>query len=252
MLYAGPEAAIDGSDACQFHGIRAVSPDPALVHIVVPWEHRARNVRYLHVRRTRAEIVTVETDLVRYVDPATAAMTVARGSYGARRAMAVLSDTLQRRLATYEELLQAHVRGTPRNARMLDEILASLASGVRSVPENDFRQLVQASRLLPTPLYNCLLRLPCGRLISPDALIQDAGLVHESNGRLAHAREDLFEDMQERHDVMTAAGLTVLHNPPRRLKTQGRIAIGEVERCYVRLAGNGMPPGVVIVRRSAD
>ena len=144
--------------------------------------------------------------------------------------------------------MRAHVRATPRNATLVDEVLAELGTGVASLPENDFRRLVEASSTLPTPLYNCLLRLPCGRLVSPDALFDEAGLVHETNGRSAHEREDLFGDMQERHDAMTAAGLTVLHNPPQRLVTRGREAIAEVERCYERLAGRGMTAGVQILR----
>jgi len=87
--------------------------------------------------------------------------------------------------------------------------------------------------------------------VSPDALALDAGLVHETNGRRAHARQDLFEDMQERHDAMTAAGLTVLHNSPRRLATQPRIAIAEFVECHRRLAGRGLPPGVELVRAAA-
>src|SRR5579875_2254144 len=34
LLYAGPEAAIDGVDACRFHGVRAVPIDDTLVHVV--------------------------------------------------------------------------------------------------------------------------------------------------------------------------------------------------------------------------
>jgi hypothetical protein len=93
-----------------------------------------------------------------------------------------------------------------------------------------------------------LLRLCDGRLISPDALFLDAGLVHETNGRVAHLREDLFEDMQERHDAMTTSGLTVLHNSPRRLALHGREVISQAERCYLRDVGRGLPPGVTLVR----
>jgi len=105
--------------------------------------------------------------------------------------------------------------------------------------------------VLPLLLYNCVLRLPDGRLVSPDALAPGAGLVHETNGAVAHRRADLFDDMQERHDAMTVAGLTVLHNTPMRLGAQPRLALAQVERCYLRLAGRGLPPGVTIVRSAA-
>ena len=210
LLYAGDDAALDGMDACVHYGLRSVRKTDADVRIVVPWENRTRNVWFLDVRRTSAPITTRPAPPLRYVDPATAAIAHTRQLRSERQVLAVLSEIVQRNMATYEELV--------------------------------------ASPILPAPLYNCLLRLPCGRLVSPDALFIEAGLVHETNGRSAHGREDLFQDMQARHDVMTAAGLTVLHNPPRRLVTRGREAIGEVERCYQRLAGRGLPAGVEIVR----
>jgi hypothetical protein len=139
------------------------------------------------------------------------------------------------------------VQASPRNARLTDEAMAHLRAGVQSVAEGDFRLLAQASLVLPPLLYNATLRLPDGTLVSPDALALDAGLVHETNGRVAHERADLFDQMQARHDLMTAAGLTVLHNTPLRLTRRGREAIAEVERCYLRLAGRGLPPGVELV-----
>jgi very-short-patch-repair endonuclease len=84
--------------------------------------------------------------------------------------------------------------------------------------------------------------------VSPDALFVDAGLIHETNGRAFHAADDVFEEMQERNDALVAAGLTVLHNSPRRILADPSNVRAEVERCYQRLRGNGLPPGVVVVR----
>ena len=109
-----------------------------------------------------------------------------------------------------------------------------------------------ASRVLPAPLWNCLLELPNGQRISPDARFADAGLIHKTNGRKFHspeeAGESVFEDMQRRHDALTAAGLTVLHNSPRRISIESQAVIGQVETCYVRDAGRGLPSGVIILR----
>jgi hypothetical protein len=251
LLYAGPDAALDGPDACHFYGLRAVRPDPTSVHVVVPWTNPTRNVWFLVVRRTRAPIMVERSDLLRYVDAATAVVVATRQIRSDRLVLGALSEAVQRRLVTYDDLVRAHIRGSPRHALRTDAALEQLAVGVHSVAENDFRLLVEASPVLPTPLYNCLLRLPGGGHVSPDALFPDAALVHETNGRGAHEREDLFHDMQVRHDAMTAAGLTVLHNPPTRIRTRGRLVVAELERCYERLAGRGLPPGVVILGRCA-
>lgn len=251
LLYAGEQAAVDSVDACRFHGVAAAHVDESQVCIVVPWGCPVRSQGFVKVRRTVRPFPTIATDLVRYVDAPTAVVAACRSQSSMRRVTAILSDAVQRGIVTERQLLAAHAAGSPRKAALTGQGLEAVLAGVRSVPENDARLIFQASHALPAPLYNCLLRLPAGRLISPDALIVDAGLVHETNGRRAHARADLFEDMQTRHDVMTAAGLTVLHNSPRRLLRSAPQVLAEMEQCYERLAGRGLPAGVEIVRPAA-
>src|SRR5947209_4135527 len=168
-----------------------------------------------------------------------------------RSVLAALSEAVQRRCCTPDQLMRAHLALTRRNARLADDAIAAILGGVRSTPEGDFRKWAEASTVLPLLLYNPLLLMPDGRRVSPDALAPDAPVIHETNGRIAHERDDLFEDMQVRHDYLTSWGFTVLHNAPRRLRTRGRDAIGEFERCYVRLRGAGLPPGVVLLRSAS-
>jgi hypothetical protein len=73
LLYAGPDSAIDAADACRFHGIKAVAIDDQAVHVVVPWGSQARSRGFVVVRRTLAPITIVSTEMLRYVDPASAA-----------------------------------------------------------------------------------------------------------------------------------------------------------------------------------
>ena len=249
-LYAGPFSAIDGIDACRFHGLRVATQDD-LVHVVVPWGDPARSRGFVKVRRTTAPIRVTTTQRLRYLDAPSAVVAAARRARTERQVLALLSEALQRRVVTYEELVAAHVQGGSHNAQLTDRVITELGSGARSVPEVDFLRLAAASLILPPPICNALMRLPDGRVLSPDALWEDAGLIHETNGRVAHARDDLFEDMQERHDVLTAAGLTILHSSPRQLALKGREVIGLLERCYVRLAGRGLPPGVTLLGLAA-
>jgi hypothetical protein len=48
--------------------------------------------------------------------------------------------------------------------------LDDLHAGIRSVAESDVRRIVADSGFLPEPMWNALPRLPCGRIVSPDAL----------------------------------------------------------------------------------
>lgn len=248
QLYAGEHAAIDGADACRHCGLTSAAVDEQLVGVVVPWGSPVRTCGYVRVRRTTRPMRTLTVGPTRYLLPPDAVVAACRRMRTERSVMALLSEAVQRGRATPLELLSAHARGSHRNAAMTGRALENLFAGIRSAPEADARAILESSHLLPRPIYNCLLRLPCGRHISPDALIADAGLVHETNGRRWHEREDLFAAMQERHDVMTAAGLTVLHNAPSRLMRSGPDVLAEMERCYARLAGRGLPPGVEIVR----
>jgi hypothetical protein len=168
-----------------------------------------------------------------------------------RTVQAVLAAAVQRRQvrldALVAELEHASARGRPRFAR----VLSDLGAGVRSAPEGDVRRLVLSSQILPQPLYNCLLKLPGGRLVSPDLLLEDAAVIHETNGRRPHADEDPFDSMQERHDTLTVVGFTVLHNSPRLITSDGPRVLRDIEQCYLRDAGKGLPPGVEILRRTA-
>jgi hypothetical protein len=244
LLYAGEGAAIDGADACRFHGVRAVPLRDDRVFVVAPFGSATRSTAFVVVRRTTVPFVTVATERLRYVDPATAVIAATRRMGSRRAVLAALSEALQRRTTTYDELLQANRVGTPRNRRLADAALADLRSGTRSAPEVDFQRLVTQSKALPEPGYNVWLQLPGRRVVCVDALFESSAVVHETNGRVAHEREDLFEDMQDRHDALTAAGFTVLHNPPSRIRDRGREVLVQVERCHAMYDGRGLPPGV--------
>jgi len=246
-LYAGADAAIDAIDACHFYGVRAVRPDELLVHVLVASSSPVRSSRWVKVRRTSREFRVCQTERLRYVDPATAVIAAARTLASERSIVALLSDAIQRRVMGLDELIDVHRQGPRRNARRTEQALRQVGGGVWSAPEADFRRLAESRPALPRLLYNPVLRLRDGRKICPDALAPDAPLVHETNGAAVHRRQDLFDDMQERHDALTAAGFTVLHNTPRRIRDQGRDVITEFEQCYRRLAKMGWPDGVVLL-----
>jgi hypothetical protein len=247
QLFAGADSAIDDVDACRYYGIMSAQPDDHVVHVVVPARSPVRSRGFVVVRRSAAPFGVMRTQLLRYVDPADAVIAAARRRTNERAVVALVSDAVQRKITTRADLTRAHVQGPPRNARLTDDALAHIAAGIRSAPEADFRKLAEASVVLPPLLYNRKLRLPTGRVVRPDALALDAGLIHETNGKLAHRRDDLFDDMQERHDAMTETGLILLHNTPRRIWLRPREVIVQFERVYLAQAGRGLPPGVVLL-----
>lgn len=251
LLFGGEDAMLDDTTALREYGVNYL-PEDGQVRLLVPGTVQRTSRDFVAVRRTiyLPRPVALRSG-IRLAPTARALTDFALRYDDDRTVRAVLASAVQRRQVSLDqldrELKIAPARGRPRLVRVLEELHA----GIRSAPEGDVRALVATSTILPTPLYNCLLRLPSGRKISPDLLLEEAALVHETNGRQPHFEdEDLFDSMQERHDVMTVAGLTVLHNSPRLVQTQGPRILADLEACYLRDQGKGLPPGVVILRRT--
>ncbi len=250
LLYAGDNAQFSDITSLLAHGVRYVPPTTSL-HVLIPAvEHRA-NSGFVVVRRTHRLPRPWTINGFPHC-PAERSLVDASARIGDRRAArAMMADAVQRRIADAARL-QAEIphlsgRGTGVARRAISDIVL----GGRSAPELEFFELCGQCEDLPQPLLNSLLELPGGRRVSPDALFLNAGLVHETNGRGPHADEDPFDDMQSRHDAMTAAGLVVLHNSPRQLREDGRRVMSEVLACHQRLAGRGLPPGVTLLRSTA-
>jgi hypothetical protein len=247
LMYAGPESVLTDSCALRAHGLQFVPDDP-FVRVLVPNRVQRSSRQFVVVRRTTHLPAPIGMGDLRIAPIGRAICDLTLRNPDERASLAVAAAAVQRGRVSVQTLMQeaelSAARGRPRLRRVLD----ALSCGVRSAPEQDFRELVLRSRVLPEPLWNPLLQLPDGRLYSPDALFEDAALIHETNGRAFHEGDDLFEDLQRRHDVLVTVGLTVLHNSPRRIGAEGAVVRREAELCYQRLQGSGMPPGVVILR----
>jgi len=251
-LYCGPDMQITDRQVLVDHDLNYLpDEDPDLVHALVPWEQTRKPGSFLKITRTRYMDAPSRLGDLPAAPLARALIDFGLRMSDERVVLGVFADAVQRRKASVGELEKALATAPRRGITQPALAIEALRAGIRSVPENDFRLAARGVRTGPV-LYNCLLQLPSGRLISPDALLEECGLVHESNGRLAHAEEDLFESMQERHDVMTTAGLTVLHNSPRRIRHDAKLVAVEWEQNARRLRGCGLPPGVVILRRGPE
>jgi hypothetical protein len=251
VLFAGTTAMLDDTTALAEYRVRYLPQDP-LIRVLVDADVQRSSRDFVAIRRTIYLPRPVQSSERLPMAPTARALTdFALRHDRERDVRAVLASAVQRRQVSIGELLAELDIAPARGRRRLIRVLEELGDGVRSAPEGDIRRIVATSEILPKPLYNCLLQLPSGRKVSPDLLIEEAGLVHETNGREPHAEEDDFDSMQERHDAMTAAGLTVLHNSPRLIANDRKRVLLELEQCYSRDAGKGMPPGVVILRRNA-
>lgn len=251
LLYAGPDAQLADHTALRAYGVRYLPPDRG-TYLLIPATDRRVSRDGVIIRRTTRLPPPRSMGGLPYSPPARALSDFAARAGDERLALAVLADAIQRRVARADDVIEELSHVTGRGCGVAARLSERLAAGARSAPEADFLAIVARSAVLPRPLANALLALPDGRLVSPDALFSDAALVHETNGRMAHAATDLFDSMQERHGAMTAAGLTVLHSSPYQLRTEADRILAQVESCYLRDKGKGLPPGVTLLRASAD
>lgn len=251
LLYGGGTSMLSDTSALAGYRLRFVPHDDR-IRILVAHEVQRSSRDFVVVRRTTRlpEPVSVAGLLMAPISRAVSEFVLRHPDQ--RDGTAVAAAAVQLGRTTTSELVGEALSGPARGRPRLLRVIEMLQAGVRSAPEADFRELVLRHRTLEEPLWNCLLLLPDGRTISPDALWVESGVVHEVNSRLYHspdaAGEDVFEGMQRRSDAMVTAGLTVLHNSPNRIRTDGREVMREVATCVSRNAGRGLPPGVVILR----
>ncbi len=242
---------LSDTSALQLHGLPFV-PDEPEVRVLTPATVQRLSRQFVVTKRSSRLPEPVVVQGLPTAPLTRALCEFALRHESERDALAVLAAAVQQERVTLTTLVAEAAAGQARGKPRLQRVLQQLALGVRSAPEADFMQLVGRSRVLPAPLWNCLVQLPDGKRLSPDALFEDAALVHEVNGRRFHAPdmagEDTFEHMQRRHDVLVAAGFVVLHNSPRRLMTDSHGLMRELETVYLRYAGRGLPAGVTLLR----
>lgn len=243
LLHGGELAQLTDIDALGLQRVQFVPAHPQ-IQILVPNDVQRGSRGFVVVRRTTRLPNARAVDGLSVAPVPRALCDFGRRHDNQREVLAVWAAAVQARRTTVEaiavEIEHGAARGRPRLQRLLDQLLA----GIRSLPEADFRDLVLSSQVLPEPLWNRGLELPDGSVIYPDALWEDAGLIHETNGKLFHSADDDFEQMQRRHDRAVTFGLTALHNTPRRIRGEGREVLYEVEQTWLRLRGRGLPPGV--------
>jgi hypothetical protein len=247
LLYAGPESMINDVSALRLLGIPFV-PDEPDVHVLIPDTVQRLSRQFVVSKRSWRLPEPVLVDGLPTAPLHRALCEFGARHEGERDSLAVIAAAVQQRQVSLDEVVAEAHAGQARGRARLLRVLAPIECGVRSAPEADFRALVARSRVLPTPLWNSLIELPDGARFSPDALFPDAAVVHEVNGRQFHAPEPVFDAMQRRNDALVAAGFTVLHNTPRRLRVDPRQVIRELEAVYRRHSGRGLPSGVKLLR----
>lgn len=173
-------ALVDGTDALRLAGLKGWKDDA--VHVSLLHRHTAsrRSGVKVHkvIRRVEGEGAGAGVPRTK---PAVAAMRAAHWAVSDRAAATILAMSVQQRLVTGPQLLEAQrtVRGRTRRA-FLKRIVADIADGAQSLHELDFAAECRA-RDLPEPTRQVLRHGPKGRVYL-DVYFEEYGLVVEIDG----------------------------------------------------------------------
>lgn len=210
VLEVGPRAALGGVTALIAAGLR--NYEETWLHVIAPKSARPRHPSGVVVHESRRfREADVETDGVRRMKPAVAAVHAALWAVSDKQAVLILVMTAQQKLATTSELTDAMVpirRHTRR--RLIRRHLHDIGGGSESLGELDVLAGLRR-RGLPEPERQPARRLSNGKVYL-DVEWEEWGLVLELDGGQHDAPEqraaDTFRDLE-----VTAGGSTVLRVP---------------------------------------
>lgn len=140
----------------------------------------------------------------------------------------VVSDVLQKGLATVEGLAE-ELRRLGRSATpWLRSAIGDAGRGMRSVGEADLRRVIVAAGL-PEPEWNAPIETPSGTYFV-DALWRSRRVGAEADGRAYHlSAEDWQADLRRQNDIH-GVGVVLLRFPVPRLRSESRACGEEIWR----------------------
>jgi hypothetical protein len=218
LLYAGPGSVITACAALRRLGMTA--PGIRYVDVLVPVSRRRQSVDFVRVQRTkRMPDLVCASGRIHFTLAPRAVADAARGLTGIREIRAVVAASVQQDWCRLAELARELSDGPKPGSTGLRQVLAEVASGVRSITEGEFRDLILRAGL-PMPMFNA--RLYSGdRLIAVvDAWWPRAGVVAEVDSREWHLSPEDWERTLRRHARLTAEGILVLHFTPKQIRTE--------------------------------
>jgi hypothetical protein len=225
-LYAGPGAQLTGAAVLRHYGLTAVPPDP-YVRVLVPHPRQVASTGYVRVHRSRRLDHRPRRDgAMVLTSPARAVLETARHAGSPAAIRALVTDAVDRRLTTIEELGEELTAGPRQGSAVLRRTLDAVVGrpvAARAVLSAE----LATSTVLPPVLWYPRLIAPDGCVLpSPDAWIAevDLGLDLESGD---------WERSVARHTVLSQYGAQLLQIPPDRVTDDPAGVCLAVERAYL-------------------
>jgi hypothetical protein len=233
MLYTGPRAQITGIAALVWHGFRHL-PDDDRIYVLVPHRTRRMSRDFVRVHRTyRLDPNAGRSNGYTICSVARAVADACRYLDDLRNVQAIVAEAVQRRLCTPDAIRrELELAGTSRT-RLLRRALRDIGVGNQSVPEIEFRKVMDRSVLISDIAWNVPLVAADGtRLPTPDAWIGAAGIAIEVDSREYHLGPEQWQQTMRRHNILAAHDVLVLHFTPSEIRSRPTVVRATVERAY--------------------
>lgn len=219
VLYAGPDAQLTGLAALTWYGFR-YCPRSDHVQLIVPHHARRKSAGHAVIARAlELDRRARQTELYPVCSPARAVVDAARDLRQLRPVRAIVAEAVQRGFADLPGLEEEVRRARRSRTALIRKALSEVVCGVRSAPEAELREWLDASSLLPEILWNPQLRTAAGgRLPTPDGYLPDPAVALEVDSQEYHFTPDDWARTLDRHNDLTRHGVLVLHFTPAQIR----------------------------------
>lgn len=221
--HAGDDVVVTGGVVCRELGLRDV-PEERVVQVLVPNGRRVVSSRYVVVAQSCELPETWVRGAARYADPARAVVDAARRAGHLRAVRALVLAAVRDGHVGVDCLAEVVAQGGSRGSAVLRRALRDAALGAWSAPEAEAGDLVSAAvRAGRLPAVRLHPRLAVGgRVVGrPDGYVLGTGVGWQVDSRRHHEGERDLDATLAVHDAFAAAGITLLHVTPRRLRADG-------------------------------
>lgn len=247
LLWAGPTAVLTGVAGCRAWDL-APLPHSDVVQVLEPQACRSRSRGFVRVRRTRLPVQVQERYGLRVAPPERCVVDAARLMPDLREVRALVLPAARSAWCTEPALRDILERSGSAGSALCRRALSDARGGAWSAPEAEAADLVMPlvrRGSLPLVLLNAELWLD-GRLLGrPDGWLLGTDVGWEVDSREHHGSQQALDATLDRHERFGAAGLTLLHRSPQRLRLAGKAFVDEL---VARVARGGVPPPGLCVR----
>jgi hypothetical protein len=232
LAIGGAGAMLTGPDGLRASGMRR-SPEPVgPVHVLVPAD-RQRTAQGLVVLERTTRLPHPVAGRWPCAPVARAVLDTARRCSDRDVVRATIAEVVQRGRATPAQLAAELDAGSGRGAALVRSVLEEVGAGVRSAAEGSARRLLRRSPVLRGALWNPTLYDARDRFVAvADAWLDDVAMAWEIDSYEWHLSPADYEATLARRSRMTAAGIVVVHHTPRRIRTDERGVLAELEGAY--------------------